>query len=252
MSARKKKTTIWQTILEINDISFKYYLGIFLLLWFLEIFWKGELIFKYLRFPLSWLLGFVVFSGLAKLFFNLDKLTAWVVKKNSFWQKKLSLKILSFLKKVKKNFPKIIQSAGSLFIPSLIFYLFLSLVNEARSIAALRKYLFFWKGPVEWFLTPKTNRMDWLLGFVALTAIVSIFTEKKTRASISKQKPKSKDYLFIVGLGIIGGILIFYKAQKLGWISYFISITAGLLIVLLSIIILNEDEYDKIQRRKNK
>lgn len=74
----KKLQAAWQTFLEINSASFKYYLAVCLLLVLLEIFWPGGFVFRYLRFPLSWFVGFVSVSGLAKLFFDLDKIITWL------------------------------------------------------------------------------------------------------------------------------------------------------------------------------
>ena len=51
--------------------------------------------------------------------------------------------------------------------------------------------------------------------------------------------------MFIVALGIVGTVLIFIKTKELGWLSYLISIIAGILIILLSYLILEEDENKK-------
>jgi len=54
----------------------------------------------------------------------------------------------------------------------------------------------------------------------------------------------TKDHIFIIGAGILGSGIIYHKIQDTGWLSYVISAMAGILIILLSILIL-EDENDE-------
>lgn len=51
-----------------------------------------------------------------------------------------------------------------------------------------------------------------------------------------------KDYIFIIILGIVGGIIILLKIKNLGWIGYVISMLGALIIILLSWLILTEKE----------
>lgn len=81
-------------LLEINNVSFKYYLGIYLVLLILDI-WKEDFVFRVLHFPLNWLMWFVMLSGILKFFFNLDKLIIWS-QGSHFWHSKQLLKFLSF------------------------------------------------------------------------------------------------------------------------------------------------------------
>lgn len=50
------------------------------------------------------------------------------------------------------------------------------------------------------------------------------------------------DYLFILLAGLAGTIIIWYKTQDIGNISYIISIISGILIVILSLIVLEDDD----------
>lgn len=236
--------------LEINDISFKYYLGIYFVLLILDI-WQKDFVFRYLHFPLEWLMWFVVFSGILKLFFNLDKLILWA-QKSSFWYSKALLNFFSFLKKVEEYFccflEWFIKNINVIFSWSLIFYLALLLIGEFQDVKAVQKILFFERSPIKWFL----NRgMNWLLGWIIITGIISVLIESPEVKEKNKQgaevKIQLKDYLLIFGLGILGAGLIFYKTKGLGWISWVISIISGLLIILLSVIILEEDDEFQIK-----
>ena len=80
--------------------------------------------------------------------------------------------------------------------------------------------------------------LNYLLALVIATGILDIFTEKKE----VKQKVKRKDYYLIYILGILGAAIIKYKTADLNYLSWIISIIAGILIILLSHLILEEDE----------
>ena len=80
--------------------------------------------------------------------------------------------------------------------------------------------------------------LNYLLILVIASGILDIFTEKKE----IKQKVKRKDYLLIYILGILGFLIIKFKTADLNYLSWIISIIAGILIILLSHLILEEDE----------
>jgi len=79
--------------------------------------------------------------------------------------------------------------------------------------------------------------LNYLLVLVIIFGVITVLLPQK---KIKKQKPKRKDYYFIFILGIIGTILIYIKTKELGWLSYVISIIAGILIILLSILVLED------------
>jgi len=91
-----------------------------------------------------------------------------------------------------------------------------------------------WAGLVSMYLN-----LNYLLIAVIILGILDIFSEKPKK---KKEKITKKDYIFISLLGIIGFIIIKYKTFELGWLSWLISIIAGILIILLSLLILEEDE----------
>jgi len=234
-----------QIILEINNVSFKYYLIIYLILFILDI-WKEDLIFKTFHFPIEWLMYFVIISGILKLFSNLDKLILYFRESNFYYSNQV-LKLLSFLKEVNNYFCylfwEFIKGIDSIFSWSLISYLILLLIEEFKEAEIIQNTLFLQPNPIRWILSGK---MNWLLGIVVITGIISVLTKKPEIQQKEREKEKEKielkDYLLIFGLGILGAFLIFYKIKELGWLSYVISAISGLLIILLSIIIFNEDE----------
>ena len=113
------------------------------------------------------------------------------------------------------------EIANHLFQTLLITYLLLLLLEE------------IWIGLVSIYLN-----LNYLLILVIASGILDIFTEKKE----IKQKTKRKDILLIYVLGILGFLIIKFKTADLNYLSWIISIIAGILIILLSHLILEEDE----------
>ena len=106
----------------------------------------------------------------------------------------------------------------------LVFYLLLLLINEFKPL---------------WIASINLNYV--LIAVIILGITSVLFSNPKKK----QQKPTKKDYVFIIALGIVGTALIFIKTRELGWLSYIISIIAGILIILLSILVLEEDENGK-------
>ena len=80
--------------------------------------------------------------------------------------------------------------------------------------------------------------LNYLLILTIASGIADVFTKKEK----TKQTTTKKDYYLIYALGILGTIIIKFKTAELGYLSWIISIIAGILIILLSHLILEEDE----------
>ncbi len=50
------------------------------------------------------------------------------------------------------------------------------------------------------------------------------------------------DYFFIGALSVIGSLIVWYKLQNIGTLSYVISTLAGIFIFLLSVLVLEEGD----------
>ena len=108
-----------------------------------------------------------------------------------------------------------------LFQTILITYLILLLIEQ------------IWTGFVSTYLN-----LNYLLILTIIVGILDVFSEHKK----IEQKTTKKDYYLIYTLGILGAIIIKYKTADLNYLSWIISIIAGILIILLSYLILEEDE----------
>ena len=92
-----------------------------------------------------------------------------------------------------------------------------------------------WEGLVSVYLN-----LNWLLVAVIIVGVIDVFSEAPLRR---REKAKGWDYAFVVVLGIVGFIIIKYKTADLEWLSWVISLIAGALIILLSLLVL-EDEHE--------
>ena len=104
----------------------------------------------------------------------------------------------------------------------LIFYLAILLVQEYN----------------ENFL--KFLNMNYMLILTIVLGVITVLTYKPKQ--IEKQKLTSLDNYFIYFLGVTGAVLVYFKINDLGWISYLISALSGILIIVLNKLIVEEDE----------
>jgi Ca2+/Na+ antiporter len=88
--------------------------------------------------------------------------------------------------------------------------------------------------------------LNYFLIIVIVSGILDAFAEHK----IKKGKVTKKDYVFVVILGVLGFVVIRYKTGDLGWLSWIVSMIAGILIILLSLLILDEDKEEEKETNK--
>ena len=109
-----------------------------------------------------------------------------------------------------------------LFQTLLVTYLVLLLIEQ------------IWTGAVSVYLS-----LNYLLIVVIVVGVLDVFSEHPFK---TKEKVGKWDYVFVFVLGILGFVIIKYKTVELGWLSWIISVIAGVLIVLLSFLVLEEDD----------
>ncbi len=119
---------------------------------------------------------------------------------------------------------------------SLVNHLFQTLLVTYLVLLLLEQ---IWQGLVSVYLN-----LNYLLIAVILTGIIDVFSEHPKPKNQDKEITK-KDYIFISFLGLAGFIIIKFKTSELNWLSWLISIIAGILIVLLSLLVLEEDESEE-------
>ena len=111
---------------------------------------------------------------------------------------------------------------NNLFQTLLICYLLLLLIEQ------------IFEGFVSFYLN-----LNYLLIVLIIVGIIDVFSEHEEK---KKEVMKPRDYVFIALLGILGFSILKYKTADLGLLSWVISSIAGILIILLSLLVLEEDE----------
>lgn len=113
----------------------------------------------------------------------------------------------------------------------IINYLFQSLLVAYLILLLIEQ---IWPTSVSSYLN-----LNYVLVAVIIAGVLDVFSYH----SKPKKNPVTKnDYILIVLLGIAGFLIIKFKTAQLGWLSWLISIIAGILIILLSLLVLEEDE----------
>ena len=85
--------------------------------------------------------------------------------------------------------------------------------------------------------------MDYTLVVLIILGIITVLTYQP---KVEKQKVRKIDYYFIYLLGFGGMLLVYFKIKNIGWIAYLISIISGILIILLSRLIMKEEDEENI------
>ena len=83
--------------------------------------------------------------------------------------------------------------------------------------------------------------INWFMIIVIVFGALSILFPVNQQVPEKKQTTW-KEHLLVIILGIAGAFIIFLKLKALGWLSYVISILGGMIIILLSWLLLNEEE----------
>ena len=114
------------------------------------------------------------------------------------------------------------EIVNHLFQTLLVTYLLLLLIEQ------------LWKGVVSVYLN-----LNYLLIAVIIVGMIDVFSEVPRR---KPERVQRRDYWFVFVLGVLGFAIIKFKTSDLGWLSWVISSIAGALIILLSLLVLEEKD----------
>ena len=128
----------------------------------------------------------------------------------------------------------------------LIWKIAKELIADIFKISLLSYLLFyliedFFPGFVSGFFS-----MNILLGIVVWSGVFTVISQKEEskegEGKEVKNKIRARDIVFIVILSIIAGGLIYLKTKDLGKLGLAISTISGIIILLMSILLLTEEE----------
>lgn len=131
-------------------------------------------------------------------------------------------------------FRVVVASIQQLFATLLITYLLLLLI-ETIFPASVSRYL---------------NLNYWLIA-VIVTGVITVLSRQKSEKREEKTLIKKGNIIIFVCTGLIGATLIWYKTRDTGWLSYLISLTGGIVIVLLSMLVWQDDGEEESERENS-
>lgn len=136
----------------------------------------------------------------------------------------MHMKLKNQLNKVlnNKNYRDLIRILRDSCWVLLVIYLLLLLVDT------------IWERSISSYLN-----VNILMIVVIIFAIIVILTQPEIKEEAEHGKADKKSTIFCVCIGIGGGIIIWYKTNEIGWLSYLVSITGGSMITLISLMILS-------------
>ncbi|GAG99025.1 unnamed protein product, partial [marine sediment metagenome] len=89
--------------------------------------------------------------------------------------------------------------------------------------------------------------LNYLLIAIIVVGIIAIVTSSREAAKTKEGRLTKKGIFIIIGAGVLGAVIVWYKTKEIGWLSYVISVVSGVLIVLLSMLVWGgaEEEADE-------
>ena len=127
----------------------------------------------------------------------------------------------------------ILSGAKSLFVVSLIIYL----------VGFLLEITF------PGFISNSLN-LNWVLGIVLLLGLLAAFSEEEAEEK-EVEKPKKSDYWLFIGLGIIGGLLMFYKSDLNLVPRILFSLFVAIFIAAISLFLLLTKDEDSSEKKES-
>jgi len=111
---------------------------------------------------------------------------------------------------------------------------------------SLLSYLFFYllENFVVGFVVNFFN-LNILLYLTIISGVVTVWIKddkKVEEAAAEKQKFRIREIIFIILLGIISSLLIYYKIKEIGWVALVIAPLSGIIVILLSFLIYNQND----------
>ncbi|XOU94782.1 MAG: hypothetical protein ACNFW9_01815 [Candidatus Kerfeldbacteria bacterium] len=117
------------------------------------------------------------------------------------------------------------------------------IVNEIFKVSLISYFLFLLIESANPGFVEGYFNLTILIYVVICTGLISLIF-KEEDIEIVNTKYKVSDWLMIIFIGICAMIFIYFQIEDLGNLSYYISILAGIIIILVSFFLLNDNDIE--------
>ncbi len=239
---------ITQTVLEINDTSFFWYVFLFITMVVINALSSGLLTRGGLSFGSVFI--FLVCSGVVKVLYRIDAIMHRVhAMRTTMAEGRLAIHFIAYLL-VKVE--QLLQYVKAQILHSRSFILELpQLARQAFSWLLLVYIALLFVEELEkgWVSGHLYVNMNILFFFVILLGVVAFFMNRGEESVspetyvIPIERREWSNYVFTAILGCGGGFLTYLKLQEFGWLGGGVALLSAVIISLFAIIVLKEDVY---------
>lgn len=123
-----------------------------------------------------------------------------------------------------------------------IWWLTKEIISEIFKVSLISYLIFYLIESFKAGFIADYFNLNILLIITILSGVFMVLFKKEEESKKEVQKIRKRDYIFIIILGVVATGLIYYKIKEIGWLSYVISPISGIIIILISILLLNEQQ----------
>lgn len=123
-----------------------------------------------------------------------------------------------------------------------IWWLTKEIISEIFKVSLISYLIFYLIESFKAGFIADYFNLNILLIITILSGVFTVLFKKEEESKKEVQKIRKRDYIFIIILGVVATGLIYYKIKEIGWLSYVISPISGIIIILISILLLNEQQ----------
>lgn len=118
---------------------------------------------------------------------------------------------------------------------------------------ALLMYLALYLAESLWFgaVSQYYNLESFLWAAIVSGVFSSLWPVVASEAN-PKTRPGWKDYLRMLALAVVGGMIVFYKTQTLGWVAKVIALLSALIILGMSLLVYFDQPGDGVNEHPGK
>lgn len=118
------------------------------------------------------------------------------------------------------------------------------IIKELFKVSLISYFTFYLINDLAPGFVSRYFNLNIILVIVVISGIVTILGGKEEEVKKEKQRTQIYDYVLILIAGLITTILIFIGIKDMGKMAYLVSIVAGGIVIIVSILLFNEPTKD--------